>query len=152
MRAQKKGGKYMEMFAADGGVQPHLQPRSTRLSSGVVQRTAAGEEPSVVKPRLISTGSRLDLLRQNEISRGGFGSPRVLLTCPVSELQPHPAYARHRVTVPTSKLSALAEAGDVAFREPLAITQDRIILDGYARFEIACRQRRPHGQITPQGT
>jgi hypothetical protein len=34
-------------------------------------------------------------------------------------------------------LSALADRGDVAFREPLAITRDGTILDGYARFELA---------------
>jgi hypothetical protein len=28
LRAQKKGGKRMETFAADGGVQPHSQPQS----------------------------------------------------------------------------------------------------------------------------
>jgi len=34
-------------------------------------------------------------------------------------------------------LSALAEQGDLAFREPLTITRDRTILDGYARVELA---------------
>jgi hypothetical protein len=41
-------------------------------------------------------------------------------------------------------LSPLVELGDLAFREPLLITQDRTILDGYARWELA-RQR---GRLT----
>jgi hypothetical protein len=65
-----------------------------------------------------------------------------LLTCRLGELRPHPSYVRHNLTVPASQLSGLAEQGDRAFLEPLAITQDRTILDGYARFELARVQGR----------
>ena len=41
-----------------------------------------------------------------------------------------------------AELSALAERGDRAFLEPLVITQDRTILDGYARLELARRKGR----------
>jgi hypothetical protein len=64
------------------------------------------------------------------------------VTCAVSELRPHPSYIRHRLTVSVAKLSALAEQGEEAFREPLAITQDGILLDGYARWELARHQER----------
>jgi hypothetical protein len=47
-----------------------------------------------------------------------------------------------RVTVSASKLSALAEQGELAFREPLAITRERIVIDGYARWELARLKRR----------
>ena len=67
-----------------------------------------------------------------------------LVTCRLDELRPHPSYARHHLTVPTSQLSALAELGDLTFREPLVITRDRIIVDGYARVELA----RPQGRVT----
>jgi ParB-like chromosome segregation protein Spo0J len=66
-----------------------------------------------------------------------------LLTCRVDELHPHPSYVRHHLTVPASKLSALAERDDLALREPLVITRDRTIIDGYARWEIARQQGRP---------
>jgi len=60
-----------------------------------------------------------------------------LITRPLDELHPHPSYARHCVTVPISKLSALAERSDLAFQEPIRITRDGIIIDGYARVELA---------------
>jgi hypothetical protein len=65
-----------------------------------------------------------------------------LIPCCVDELRPHPGYARHGITVSASKLSSLAESGDIVFREPLAITRDRTILDGYARWELARKQGR----------
>jgi hypothetical protein len=34
-------------------------------------------------------------------------------------------------------LSALSEQGELAFRQPLAITRERIVIDGYARWELA---------------
>src|SRR5205823_2711631 len=60
----------------------------------------------------------------------------------LSELRHHASYVRLRLTVPASKLSALAEQGELAFREPLAITRERIVIDGYARWELARLKRR----------
>jgi hypothetical protein len=40
-------------------------------------------------------------------------------------------------------LSALSERGDVAFRDPIVITRDRIVIDGYARLELAKRKGIP---------
>jgi ParB-like chromosome segregation protein Spo0J len=37
----------------------------------------------------------------------------------------------------------LTQSGDLIFREPLAITRDRTILDGYARWQLARQQGRP---------
>jgi len=65
------------------------------------------------------------------------------VTCGLDELRSHPSYVRQHLTVSVSQLSALAELGDLAFREPLVITQDHIIIDGYARWELARLQRRP---------
>jgi hypothetical protein len=39
-------------------------------------------------------------------------------------------------------LSALAERGDLAFHDPLVITRNRTIIDGYCRWELARRERR----------
>ena len=65
-----------------------------------------------------------------------------LVTRRPEELRPHPSYVRHRLSVPASRLSALAERGDLVFREPLAITQDNVILDGYALWELSRLQGR----------
>lgn len=65
-----------------------------------------------------------------------------LVTRSLDQLRPHPSYERHKIAVPASRLSALAQRGDLAFREPLAITQENIILDGYARWKLAASQNR----------
>ena len=65
-----------------------------------------------------------------------------LVTCHPDELHPHPSYTRHNLTVHAYQLSAVAELGDLAFRDPLIITQDHIILDGFARWTVARLQGR----------
>jgi hypothetical protein len=64
-------------------------------------------------------------------------NPGQPVICGLSELRHHASYLRLHLTVPASKLSALAEQGELAFREPLAITRQRIVIDGYARWELA---------------
>jgi len=53
----------------------------------------------------------------------------------------HPSYGRHRFTVSPSRLSAVAESGDFALHEPLMITRDRTIIDGYAAGACSTRGR-----------
>jgi hypothetical protein len=65
-----------------------------------------------------------------------------LVTRSVRELRPHPSYVRHQIAVPTAKLSAVAELGEKAFREPLVITQDGFVIDGYVLLDLALRQNR----------
>ena len=60
----------------------------------------------------------------------------------MSELRPHPSYARHNLSVQLFKLAALEEQGEGAFSHPILITQDRCIIDGYARWELAKRKGR----------
>jgi hypothetical protein len=62
------------------------------------------------------------------------------LTCYVSELRPHPAYVRHQLAVSAGQLSALAELAELACRDPLTVTRDRTIIDGYARYELASQK------------
>ena len=57
----------------------------------------------------------------------------------MDELRPHPSYVRHHLSASASQLSALAALGDFAFREPLRITRDFTVIDGYARWELARR-------------
>ena len=65
-----------------------------------------------------------------------------LVTCRVEELRPHASYERNRFGVSASRLSALGETGDFAFHEPLIITRNGTIIDGYCRWELARQQGR----------
>jgi hypothetical protein len=90
------------------------------------------------------------LARASEIAAVSLGEPEwrypdnlgQTVICRLSELRPHVSYVRLRLTVPASKLSALAEQGELAFREPLTITRERVVIDGYARWELARLKRR----------
>ena len=66
-----------------------------------------------------------------------------IVTCAPDQLRPHPSYVRHQLTVPAHQLSTLASSSDLAFQDPLVITRDLLILDGYARWELARKQGRP---------
>src|SRR5437762_4414322 len=65
-----------------------------------------------------------------------------LVICRLEELHPHPSYVRCHLDVSPSQLSTLAELGDLAFRDPIVVTQDKKILDGYARVKLAQLQDR----------
>ena len=60
-----------------------------------------------------------------------------LVICRLDELHPHPSYVRHRCSVSAAQLSALAALRDLAFQQPIVITRDRWIIDGYARWQLA---------------
>jgi hypothetical protein len=60
----------------------------------------------------------------------------------VSDLKPHPTYAQLGIKIPASKLNELVELGEDAFAFPLFVTSTGIVIDGYARFEIARLQGR----------
>jgi hypothetical protein len=80
--------------------------------------------------------------RPISISEEANGLNGRLLTCPVEELRPHPSYAKYQFMVPASKLSALIEQGDLAFQEPIIISAEGTIIDGYARWQLALQQGR----------
>jgi len=71
------------------------------------------------------------------------GNAGQFVTRRVDELLHHPSYVRNDLTFPVAQLSAFAEQGEEAFREPLTITRDHFVIDGYALLELARRQRRP---------
>jgi hypothetical protein len=64
-------------------------------------------------------------------------TPCQLVACHVDELRPHPSYVKHKLSVPACKINALDRLGDRAFQDPILVTQDRLIIDGYARWELA---------------
>ena len=76
------------------------------------------------------------------ISIAPANHPGRVIDCRVDELRLHPGYARHHIAVPAARLSRLAEWGDLAFRDPLSITQSRIILDGHVRYQLASSRGR----------
>jgi hypothetical protein len=65
-----------------------------------------------------------------------------LLDYPLQQLQPHPSYARHKLSVRPSQIAALEGQGELAFQHPIIVTGERFIIDGYARWELAKRQGR----------
>ena len=70
-------------------------------------------------------------------NRGRFVTHRL------DEIRPHPSYTRHNLAVHACQLSAVAELGDLAFREPLEITHEGIIFAGFAQWTLARLQARP---------
>jgi hypothetical protein len=65
-----------------------------------------------------------------------------LVTRELHDLRPHPSYIKHCLSVSASRLAALAELGDLAFVQPILVSRKGIIVDGYARWELARRQGR----------
>lgn len=91
-----------------------------------------GREPlSAVHPTLDPIPAKT-----RETNEAGFATRRV------DELRPHPSYSRHRLAVSASQLSALAALNDQTLEEPIVITRDGLIIDGYARVEWARTQGR----------
>lgn len=86
--------------------------------------------------------------QQNSLSVSSHNSPTItytrnqLVPWPVGDLRPHPSYARLGINVPASRLNALLEMGDDAFLFPMIVTSSGIVIDGYARLEVARLQGR----------
>jgi ParB-like chromosome segregation protein Spo0J len=59
----------------------------------------------------------------------------------VADLRPHPSYARLGLGISSPRLNELLESGD-AFLFPLIVTSSGIVIDGYARLELAKLQGR----------
>lgn len=89
------------------------------------------------------------VLRKQVLGRQLLSEPGIddtggqLVTLRLDELRPHPSYLRHQLAASTSQMSTLVALGELAFREPLVITRDRSIIDGYARWEVARLTGRP---------
>jgi hypothetical protein len=68
---------------------------------------------------------------------GSRGNDLRLVTRRIDELRPHPSYSRHGLTVSVCQLSSLLALDDHVWGEPIAITQNGLIVDGYARVQRA---------------
>jgi hypothetical protein len=111
---------------------PHPLPiarnQTDTITSGAPSPAESGRSASVYAP----PATALDHL-------GPLNRTPHLISCPIGELRPLPSNARHRLSLDACKLSALAERGDQAFCDPIVVTRDRIVIDGYARLELAKR-------------
>src|SRR5262249_45201392 len=74
-----------------------------------------------------------------------FAGPQIV-TCSVDDLCPHRSYERHGLSVSAMQLAALARLEEAAFHDPLVITRERTLIDGYGRWELA-KQRGRHPVI-----
>jgi hypothetical protein len=114
---------------------PIARNQSDTIISDAVIRAESGYSADLHAPQYAPC-------REGPIKQAENRRPH-LISCPVNELRAHPSYIRHRLSIDASRLSALAERGDLAFRDPIIITHDRIVIDGYARWELAKRTGRP---------
>src|SRR4051794_31249307 len=62
-----------------------------------------------------------------------------LVTVPIDQLRPHPSYKKHRLAVSASQLTSVSALGELAFQQPIMITQSGIVIEGYDRWELARR-------------
>lgn len=140
----------METFAADGGVQPHSQPRSDSGKLADWESNAHDQFPAHESPDPdghVRQGS-YTANQPNALSSFANNSAKIthtkyqLVSWRVDQLRPHPSYARLGIKVSASRLNALLEMGEDAFLFPLIITSDGVVIDGYARLEIARLQER----------
>jgi hypothetical protein len=56
---------------------------------------------------------------------------------PTNELHKHPAYAELQLSVSPAQFASIKRLGEAAFKDPLLVTQQGVIIDGYARKEYA---------------
>ena len=60
----------------------------------------------------------------------------------LDEVRPHSSYVRKGLSPSSAQLAALNAMGELAFRDPVVITQHGVIVDGYARYALARRHKR----------
>ena len=60
----------------------------------------------------------------------------------VADLIPHPDLVKHTKGYTTQELTTLTERGEAAFADPITITHENVILEGYALWQLAMLQRR----------
>jgi hypothetical protein len=73
-----------------------------------------------------------------DFTQGANGRQGRIVVCPIKDLRPHPSYSRLQLRVSSAQISALAASSSEM--EPLVITHECVVIDGYARLELA-RQR-----------
>lgn len=72
---------------------------------------------------------------------GGKAAPRMAMRS-TDTLKPHPSLLKENLWPTPERLLALEKLGEAIFEQPLLITKENLIVDGYARWRIARRQQR----------
>lgn len=104
-----------------------------------------GEQPDRTEPELVVNVTRSSELA---ISAPPYGALSVSTPEPTDErivdhLRAHPDFTKHSPGYSTAEISALAERGESAYDDPLTITQDGYVVEGYALWQLAKLQKRP---------
>jgi hypothetical protein len=68
-------------------------------------------------------------------------APRIVMRA-TDTLKPHPSLLKQHLWPTNERLLKLAEYGNALFEQPLLITHENLIVDGYARWRIARQQQR----------
>lgn len=76
------------------------------------------------------------------VENGGHALDTCVEMRAVKKLYPHPALIRNRISPSLYKMEALIKSQHFNHCAPLVTTPDGLIIDGYARWELARRQRR----------
>jgi len=113
---------------------PIARNQSDTITSDVPSRAESGCSATVYAPQYAPHPA--------ELAQGSDNRRPHLISCLIGELRAHPSYIQHKLSVDASRFSALAQRGDLAFADPIVITRDRIVIDGYARLELAKRTGR----------
>jgi len=71
----------------------------------------------------------------------GEAVPRMVMRR-TDALKPHPSLLKQDLSPTNERLLALEKHGDAIFEQPLLITQENLIVDGYARWRIARQKQR----------
>lgn len=115
--------------------QPNSLGPSNRIPSAQDWITASAREPeSATQAPQCDTHPGL--------WRGTSNSRCRLITRCVDQLRPHPSYVKHQLSVSIAQLTALSTLGDMAFEQPIIVTKTGVVIDGYARWELARQQGR----------
>jgi hypothetical protein len=112
---------------------PVARNQSVTPISGVVTRAETGCSAEIYAPKYAPHG-------KDDDTAIASSTPQ-LIFCRVSELRPHPSYVKHGLSAPACKIAALDRLGNLAFEDPIFVTQDGLIIDGYARWELAKKRR-----------
>jgi hypothetical protein len=132
LRAQKKGGKCMETFAVDGGVQPHSQPQPDSGNSADCKSKVGDQFPQLQPP--ISALRNEGLLRALiPTGRNGLGGQRAV--CSPGALRLHPAF--NDLNLAGWLISSESEGKPCNVNEPILSTKRGILLAGFADWHAA---------------
>jgi hypothetical protein len=95
----------------------------------------------VTPPQQALQRSLFDASAVAEAEAGGEAALRMVMRG-TDTLKPHPSLLKLDLSPTNERLLALEKLGDTIFEQPLLITQENVIVDGYARWRIARHQQR----------